>query len=222
MSSSSSSLDNAKDALEITGLVMEVAQALGTILIALGGFAWSSQDKKKQEYNNRRQYIANANSQVEMEYAMSVFKDRVFEEHQLNDGDFQQIFSLKLKFPVAWQRKCRSRLMVLLETLRPIANLIGTHGGQFAIKCSTDPILFKFRLSMLALGEFWSPQGGLISPCTDDNREYIKSVYGSDEDWHLLCTAATRVGFEYGRFTGPWSKDTQSFETNPPIEKEYI
>ena len=59
---------------------------------------------------------------------------------------------------------------------------------------------------MIAFGDYWSPQNrdGNFSYCNDVNREFIKSYYGTDYEWHLLCIAATRVGLGYDRFTGPW------------------
>jgi len=79
-----SSSENVKNVLEWVGLVMEVAQAVGTLMIGLAGLAWSSQDKKAAEYRNRRQLIAEATSQIDMVFALSVFKDRVFENNVIN------------------------------------------------------------------------------------------------------------------------------------------
>jgi len=201
------SSEDVKSALEWTGLVMEIAQAIGTVMIGLAGFAWSAHEKSATEYNNRRQLMSEAASQIDMDFAMSMFKDRTFEQYSIGEGDFHQILSLRFKFPtVAWHRKCRSRLMVFLETIRPIAHIIGKPDGELAIEGQIDPILFKFRLSMLALGDFWSPQGGLKSMCNDEHREYIREIYGDQYEWHLLCTACSRIGFK-GRFVGPWDND---------------
>jgi len=86
--------------------------------------------------------------------------------------------------------------MVLLETIRPSMHILGTEGGGFAIEGRNDPLLFKVRLSMIALGEFWSPQGDLKSPCTDEHRQFIRGIYGNDAEWAILCKMLERVGMK--------------------------
>ena len=100
-----SSSENAKDVIEWVGLTVEVAQAAATLCIAIAGFVYSSRQKKAEEYKARRQLITQATSQIDMEYAMSVFKDRIFESSNISEGDYSQIFSERIKFPrEPWQR----------------------------------------------------------------------------------------------------------------------
>ena len=203
--------NSVKDSLEWISLFMEVFQAVGTVAIALAGFAFSHQEKKAAEYNNRRTLVKEAVEQIDMDYAISVFQDRVFQEYTIGEGDYGVMFSTKIQFPgLAWQRKCRSRLMIFLETIRPCARILGGDNGKFAIEGDTDPILFKFRLSIKAMGAFWSPQGGLISACNDEHRNYIRNAYGSSKEWSILCKAIEVIGMK-GRLSGPWD---DAFETN--------
>lgn len=182
---------------------MEVAQAVATIGVAIVGYVYSSEQKKAECYRARRELITEAASQVDMEFAMSVFKDRIFGQYLISEADYSQILSEHIKFPrEAWQRKCRSQLMVFLETIRPVCHILGNADGDLALEGHTDPILFKFRLSMLALGDFWSPQKGLKSCCNDDHRSFIRGMYGDDHEWELLCTSLSRIGMK-GRLDNP-------------------
>lgn len=205
--------NSVRDTLEWISLFMEVFQAVGTVAIALAGFAFSHQEKKAAEYNNRRALVKEAVEQIDMDYAISVFQDRVFQEYTIGEGDYGVMFSTKIKFPgLAWQRKCRSRLMIFLETIRPCARILGGEHGKLAIEGDSDPILFKFRLSIKAIGDFWSPQFGLISACTDEHRNYIRDAYGGSEEWSILCKAIEIIGMK-GRLSGPWD-NSDVFETN--------
>lgn len=205
--------NSVRDTLEWISLFMEVFQAVGTVAIALAGFAFSHQEKKAAEYNNRRALVKEAVEQIDMDYAISVFQDRVFQEYTIGEGDYGVMFSTKIKFPgLAWQRKCRSRLMIFLETIRPCARILGGENGKLAIEGDSDPILFKFRLSIKAIGDFWSPQLGLISACNDEHRNYIRDAYGGSEEWSILCKAIEIIGMK-GRLSGPWD-NRDAFETN--------
>merc|ERR1712038_1087160 len=88
---------------------------------------------------------------------------------------------------------------IFMETIRPVAHILGQQDGDLAIEGHTDPILFKFRLSMLALGDFWSPQNGLKSSCTDEHRQYIRQLYDDSDDgreWYLLCKSLSRIDMD--------------------------
>ena len=100
-----SSSENAKDAIEWIGLTVEIAQAAATLCIAIAGFVYSHRQKKAEEYKARRQLITEATYQIDMGFAMSVFKDRIFESSIISEGDYGQLFSVRIKFPrEPWQR----------------------------------------------------------------------------------------------------------------------
>ena len=193
-----------KDILEWIRLVAEIATSVATVLIAVVGVVLSSRQRKTTEYNNRRALLKEATSRVDMEYAHDVFQDRSFQKkYAMGEGDYHQIFSNQIQFPrEAWHRQCRSQLLIFLETIRPVCHLLADQST--VVEGTLDPALFPFRLAMSAMADFWSPSGGLKSPCNDEHRNFIQAKYGDRQEWAILCQALEKVGLE-GRLNSPYS-----------------
>ena len=156
----------------------EVLQALGTVAVALIGGLWSGRAQQSESKRERRALIKEASEAIHFDFAMRFFRDRMFGERQVQENDFEKILSSRIKFPPdPWQRSCRSALLVFFETIRPVAHILGAPDGGFALAGKVDPIAFRARLALSALCDFWSPSGGLHSPCTDEHREVRAPKY---------------------------------------------
>ncbi|KAG8470778.1 hypothetical protein KFE25_009199 [Diacronema lutheri] len=170
--------------------VFELLQAVGTVVIAVVSFSWSIFSRRAQSTELRRRLIREASDGVDVDFATAFFVDRLFMAngavHVLNESDFEVIMSTTVLFPSnPWQRACRSRLERFLETLRPAANVLGDGLSDFALVSLTDPVASRLRLALKAMCAYWSPQGRLSSPCTPDNRKFIRAAYaeGDSAEW---------------------------------------
>ena len=193
---------------QLLTLLQQLTYVINTLLlltITIGGYAHAEHVKRQERIAAKRESVEKACERIDMDFAMDLFAEVIFERKTLTAEDFKAVF-YQFARSAEHHRRIRSRLRAFLETLRPALHVLGQHDGN-CLRGPLDPIAFRLRLSLRAFSQFWNEQTRCFDSELDEHvkRELFEWLGGA-QDWALLQASLTCVGL--APLAGPWDAVT--------------